>query len=183
MIVFFDTETTGLPEDNAYLVQLGAVLTDNTGAIKKQLDMLIFPAGWTVPPAAQKIHGISTDDCRRFGVPLNRVLTAFEDLCHDAILSVAHNHRFDAAILELESCRLGRRTPLPKHFACTMELMTPLCNLPGPRGPKWPRLEEAYFHFFRCFPERIHHALLDALTCRKIFFELLRYGYTELPHA
>ena len=69
MILFFDTETTGIPKNydapisdvNNWprLVQLAFIKTDWDGNIIESRDFVIRPEGFIIPNDASKIHGIS----------------------------------------------------------------------------------------------------------------------------
>lgn len=60
MYLFFDTETTGLSHRNDHVVQIAWVLTDAAGNIKVEECHVIRPNGYSIPPAAARIHGITT---------------------------------------------------------------------------------------------------------------------------
>jgi DNA polymerase III epsilon subunit-like protein len=90
-------------------------------------------------------------------------------------LAVAHNVRFDRLLMDSEYLRLGRQADWPATF-CTMLACTDIVRAPGPRGYKWPSLEEAYHHFFGRPPAGAHDALADLNACRAIFRELVRRG-------
>ena len=67
-ILFFDTETTGLPPKNAkwdedfnefpYLCEVAWIFG------RKTESHIIRPDGWTIPEDASKIHGIPQEYCR-----------------------------------------------------------------------------------------------------------------------
>ena len=71
MFLIFDTETTGLPANyNApvtdtdnwpRMVQLAWECHDDTGKLTASECYLIKPEGYTIPYAAEKVHGISTE--------------------------------------------------------------------------------------------------------------------------
>jgi DNA polymerase-3 subunit epsilon len=69
-ILFYDTETTGLPlwnlpsehPEQPRVLQLAALLCDEaTGEDLQQMNMIILPDGWTVPDEVAAIHGITTE--------------------------------------------------------------------------------------------------------------------------
>jgi len=53
------------------------------------------------------------------------------------------------------------------------EAMTPICDIPGPYGPKWPRLQEAHKHVFGKEFDGAHDALADVIACKNIYFWIL----------
>jgi DNA polymerase III epsilon subunit-like protein len=180
-ILFFDTETTGmlvrgLPADDPAqprVVQLAAVLADAGGDVIAQLSTLIRPDGWTVSEGARDVHGISTDRCAAYGVPIAAAVGLFDALCGVAGELVAHNLSFDERVLGAEYGRLGR-----PDFAgglvgfCTMQAATPVCRLPGRQGFKWPTLAEAHRHLIGTDFVDAHDALADVLACMRCYFEL-----------
>lgn len=68
--LYIDTETTSIPDAHQlpghpaqpHLVQVGAVLFDGDWTERACLSLIVKPEGWTVPAAAQDVHGISTAD-------------------------------------------------------------------------------------------------------------------------
>lgn len=70
-ILFFDTETTGVPRDYKApvtdsdnwprLVQLGWIVSNANGDVIKERNYLISPNGYfIIPEEAAKVHGITT---------------------------------------------------------------------------------------------------------------------------
>jgi DNA polymerase-3 subunit epsilon len=180
-IIFFDTETTDLPDYKSpagphqpHVVQLAAVLVD--GSSERSLVTLVQPDGWVIDPAAQATHGITLTRAQAEGVPIAQAIAQFDELLAQADLAVAHNVRFDRLLMDSEYLRLGRRADWPATF-CTMQACTDIVRLPGYRGAyKWPRLEEAFRHFFHRPPAGAHDALADVRTCMAVFEELTRRG-------
>ena len=60
-----------------------------------------------------------------------------------------------------------------------MKSTTDFCQLPGPYGYKWPRLEELYQKLFGEDFENRHQALADVRACAKCYFELRRLGHLD----
>ena len=180
-ILFLDTETSDLPDYRSgpgrhqpHVVQLAAILVE--GQDEQTLSTLIRPEGWTIHPEAQATHGISAERAAREGVPIAEAVAAFDALLARSGLAVAHNIKFDRLLLDSEYIRLGRQGRWPRTF-CTMEACTDVLRLPGHRGRhKWPRLEEAYLHFFGRPLPGAHDALADVQACRAIYQELVTRG-------
>lgn len=193
MILFYDTETTGitnfrLPVDHPsqpHIVQLGALLCldDAECTVVKQYSAIVKPDGWYVQTDAQNVHGISTDYAFKFGEPIRGVMTHFAALFVGVERLIGHNIEFDIRMALREVYCLDDfdasfiSAPLP---FCTMRSMTPICRLQHPRNPrgfKWPKLIEAYrFMFDRDF-DNAHTALGDVYACRDIFVEGRRRGW------
>lgn len=176
-ILFFDTETTGkasfkLPpehESQPRLVQLAAVLQDESGQELASLNLIIRAVDFEIPAEASSIHGITTEMSRACGVPLLHALLTFESLVKQSSLLVAHNIEFDRLIMRGECARMRVPFDLRATF-CTMAAMTPICKLPGKYNDyKWPKLQEAHVHAFGHEFDDAHDAMADVSACAAIF--------------
>ena len=76
-ILFYDTETTGLPDFKApseaphqpHIVQLAALLVDpDSRQTIASMDVIVRPAGWTIPGEVAAVHGITTERAEAVGV-------------------------------------------------------------------------------------------------------------------
>ena len=183
MYLFFDTETTGLARnwkapvtDLANwprVVQLGWVECDDTGAVINHAEQIVKPDGYTIPPEASRIHGITMEKAQEVGVALAEVLSAFSAAVSAHTVGVAHNLKFDESVLGAEFIRAGLANPLPKlKRICTMQAATSYCRIEGLYGYKWPTLEELHRHLFDEAPAAAHSASGDARSCARCFFEL-----------
>ncbi len=185
MYLIFDTETTGLPRNykaplsdfNNWprVVQLAWLSYQENGQLVESKSVIIKPEGFTIPAAAVKVHGISTERALSEGISLSEALTSFAGAIEGAKFLVAHNIEFDVNILGAEFLR----TQIPnKLFAiphlCTMKKATNFCQLPGNYGFKWPSLNELHLKLFNSEFEEAHNARLDVQACAKCFFELQR---------
>jgi DNA polymerase III epsilon subunit-like protein len=195
--LFFDTETTGIPRNHnapasdienwPRLVQIAWALTDGSGNELRSQTFIIRPDGFDIPADATRIHGITTETARRVGIEIKHALTAFADDISTTKVLIAHNVQFDGGIVGSEFYRAGRKDdPLTgKSLCCTMRSSTNFCRLPGgPRGYKWPTLEQLYRILFSASFGSAHNAVADVRACAKCFFELKRRGIIagiELP--
>jgi hypothetical protein len=186
MFISWDTETTGffnasLPlnhQSQPSIVQLAAVLYDEQKKIKAQLNVLIKPDGWTIPKKVEDIHGISTLDCEKYGVPILSALSMFNQLTKAEPLLLAHNGDYDRFMMNIETARLGKNSIVDgrRHF-CTMKSSTDLVKIPSTRGGyKWPKLIELYRFLFGKEFENAHDALADCSACAECFFEMQKRG-------
>ena len=187
MILFFDTETTGVPQNYKApvsdlanwprLVQIAWLLTDADGTEVRSVEHIIKPHGFVIPADVVRIHGISTEKAQEAGLELAAALGEFAaDLAPAAVL-VAHNLQFDEKILGAEFLRLGQRNPLPTQpRLCTMQAGTDVCRLPGRYGFKWPSLDELHRKLFKESAASAHQALADVRACARCYFELRRLG-------
>lgn len=189
MILFFDTETSGLPSfrlpaddpSQPHIVDLAGLLTDDAGEEVARFEALVKPDGWQIDEGAARVHGISTEMALAEGMPIAEALDAFDALVAQAALLVAFNIRFDDKLLRGERRRLGR----PDGFGtvpvfCCMKGATPLCKIP-PTGKmqsvgihtfKTPKLGEAVRILLKREHEGAHRAMADVLATRDLYFAL-----------
>lgn len=194
MILFFDTETTGLPNFRApmsddsqpHLVQLACLLTEDDGTERASLSLIVNP-GVPIPAGASAVHGITDLIADRAGVSTGTATAMWNRFAERADLIVAHNIRFDMAVMEAAWHRTvpsGLQHMDRLHGArarfCTLDAASPIVNLPptekmvaaGFNKPKPPKLEECIKHFFGEALDGAHDALVDVRACARVFFHL-----------
>lgn len=185
MILFFDTETTGLPKnwkasvtdlDNwPRLVQLAYLIYDFRGNLIYSCNEIVKPNGFTIPKEASNVHGITTEKAIQRGSDINDVFELFNIHLKRAKVIVAHNMSYDEKIIGSELIRLGVENLIDdKEKICTMESTVDLCKIEGPFGFKWPKLEELHRFLFKCDFEGAHDALADIQATAKCFWELVK---------
>lgn len=188
--LFHDTETTGLPDFRSpvgadfqpRVIQWAALLTDDEGEVLTQFCTLLrLPDGVKIDQKAFETHGISLERADRFGIASNSVLRLLERLAGMADAIVAHNIKFDDWMLEREkACNPDQVYSIPGKRLCTMEMATPICNLPpsermkaaGMDKPKPPSLAEAYRIICGKEIQNAHNAFADVMACKEIFFAI-----------
>lgn len=197
--LIFDTETTGLlnyrlPGDDPsqpHIVQLAAILCDDDKRTFGSIDLTIAPDGWTIPDEISKIHGITTDQAKEFGVPIEAAMAIFIGLFSKADVLIAHNLEFDLAMLKRYHSIVPAEIWAAADHYCTKINSTDVLKLPPTekmlaaqrRNPDWtppggwakykaPHLSEVYRYFFDRDIEGAHNAIVDVEACRDVFFEL-----------
>jgi DNA polymerase-3 subunit alpha len=190
MFLVFDTETTGLPIDKRAplsdfnnwprVVQLAWQLHDADGNVLETGNYLIRPDGFSIPFNATKVHGITTENALKNGLPLAEVLQLFQIALDKAIYISGHNLEFDTAALGCEYLRSQTENDLaqkPILDTCT-EVTASFCELPGGRGGKFklPTLKELYTILFKESFSNAHNAAADVEATARCFFELIRLG-------
>lgn len=192
MRLFYDTETSGLWRDDLpfdhpsqpNLVQLGLQFFDAKWKRTGLFTAMIRPDGWSIEPDAERHHGISEARASRHGIPLVAALSVLQGFAANARRIAAHNNEFDRKIIKSAIARAGgeglwwaRKAP---QFFCTMESSTPVCQLPGEHGFKFPSLEEAHRFFY---PEAAyiteHDAEKDTDALVRVYQALERAGLTN----
>lgn len=185
MYLIFDTETTGLPRNwqapisdlNNWprVVQLAWQFADDQGNVLLESNRIIRPDGFVIPPEAAMVHGISTEKALREGIELKEALLEFADVLSVAKELVAHNISFDEKVIGAEFLRNEMPVELisqPKRV-CTMQQSVNFCQLPGgPRGFKYPNLNQLHKILFSEGFDGAHDAMNDVKACARCFMEL-----------
>jgi DNA polymerase-3 subunit epsilon len=190
--LIFDTETTGMvqfrkpPEDKTQpdLIQLGMLLVETTDWEPRARHSLLVTLadGVRIEPGAKEAHGISEEDCARYGVAPIVACSLFNQTCMQADIIVAHNLSFDVSIMKTALHRIGNKPHRldGRQHVCTKETSTDVLKLPGKYGYKWPTLAEAYRHYTGKEIEGAHDALVDTEACLQVFRGLAQSGEVEL---
>ena len=190
--IFFDTETTGLPDDFdapitdvdnwPRIVQISWIMTDDQNNLIKEKDFIIKPEGYEIPYESSEIHGITTEKAMTVGLPMKDVMTTFVNDVKSCDVVVGHNVEFDINVSRCEAFRLGWSNPFKgKQVICTMLESTAFCAIPGWYGDyKWPRLQELHKALFGCYFEDAHNSKADIEATARCFWELVRKGIIEL---
>ena len=178
MILVIDTETTGkynfkLPHDHSSqpnLVQLGFQVLSEDGPVRHQAEFVIRPDGWVISDEVAQIHGITNNIAAEQGVDIHFALDSLAGCLKSVDRVVAHNVDFDLAVMATAYGRCFRDDVLAKlpRF-CTMKAMTPVMQLPGPYGNKWPKLSEAYAYCTDTPLVNAHCALVDVAACATVY--------------
>lgn len=178
LVLFFDTETTGLPAwklpssdpSQPHLVQLAALLVDTeTRQVVEELDVIVRPDGWTIPDDVVTIHGITTDHALAHGIPEAEALGRFLDLHDLADERVAHVESFDMRMVRiaikrhLDDAMADRWKDSPAQ--CTGKLAKAAMGL-----NKMPKLGEAHLALTGEPMRGAHTAMGDARACMTVFF-------------
>ena len=175
VILFFDTETTGVNTKRDRIVELAWVLCDNEGKIIREETRLIIPEGFEIPVEASAIHGITTEIATVEGEFLSDVLNEFLSDMRLACLIVGHNIMYDIEMIKNECIRKNFMVFdfLKKSKFCTMRNTVDYCKLSqrnGRTGYKYPKLSEAYQIITGSYLVDCHDALADTEACKEIFF-------------
>lgn len=191
MIMFFDTETNGLPKNyKAPMTDVGnwprvcqlawKVFTDD-GVLVRSRQFIVSPDGWEIPQDVSEIHGFTTEFAKQVGMPIVIGLNEFALDYNDCHTLVAHNINFDYCVLGAELIRAGIRTapkvgPLGVKKICTMLSAVDVCKIPGNYGHKWPKLIELHEKLFDAGFDGAHDAMVDVDACAKCYFKMISDG-------
>ena len=194
-VLFFDTETTGIPDRSAnwetdfaeypHVVQLAWIHGD---IVEKHI---IRPDGWEIPQETVDVHGITTEYALEHGEPFASVVDMFIQDCHDAGLICGHNIHFDTGIVKANILReLGREyydandVETALYKGKRIDTMRPTMKWVDARMAngrlKFPNLSELYS---RCFPGETfpaHDAIEDVKAVARCLPVILGLGLVEL---
>lgn len=181
-ILIIDIETTGFQRDGGSIVEVGMVsLNLESGQTITLFDSTCRESILTAKHRAEPFGWIF----RNSSLTIEEVRKAppFEDLKPDVqsiidnhpLGATAYNRSFDFNFLESRGLRFGIKLP------CPMKLCTPICKLPSLHPShglyKWPKVEEAWQHFFPAEPYvEQHRGADDALHEAWIVHELYKRG-------
>ncbi|EJF08509.1 3'-5' exonuclease [Pontibacter sp. BAB1700] len=188
MLLFFDTETAGLPRNwkaphtdtNNWprMVQLAWLVYSADGQKLSGGNYIIRPDGFTIPAEASRIHRITTERAMREGIALEEVMSQFAQALSTCSHVVAHNINFDKNIVGAEFIRAGIHHPLfERQHICTMERTTNYCALPGNYGYKWPTLSELHRKVFGEDFSEAHDGFVDVSATARCFWELQKRNF------
>ena len=144
MILYFDTETSGLRPGQ--ICQLSYVMQDKHKTLAKNFFFTVD----NVEYSAYMVHGFSLEKLyklskgKRFPFFFDEIKRDFES----ADLVVSHNTAFDFMFMRAEFERLGEVFTVHDEF-CSMKKMTPVCKLRRSSGVgyKYPKLSELCEYF------------------------------------
>ena len=185
MILFFDTETTGVPKNynapssdlenwSCRLVQIAWILTSDNGTTLSQGNFIIKPEGFEIPQAATDVHGITTETALEVGEDLKKVMYYFLGAAKCADVIVGHNISYDMHVAGAELIRTWGKDYIESiPTICTMKSSIEFCAIPGKYGNKFPKLQELHKKLFGSEFDDAHDAMADILATQKCFYELV----------
>ncbi len=205
-LLFFDTETTGLPMkpnepippftdleayNNCRLFQAAGILTYEDGTMIESFNFYIRHEQRVINryPA----NGITDEMIEKYGVYFNMLyrhlnhLTCFK---FDFPTMICQNINFDLNVLKSEMYRLDieEKEPNAEHkinqffdlsfeYFCTKQAFGEYFKAKKIKTLReLPSQNEICFHLFGTMPKKQHCALADAETLRKIYFEGKKRG-------
>jgi hypothetical protein len=189
-IIFFDTETTGLPKrrnSNALespdnwpeIVSIAWAVYEHDGTLVKKCYSIVKPEGWIIPDVVIKIHGITNEKAHAEGRALSDVLGELKADLEKSDRIVAHNIEFDKNVLFHAYKWHLNQNPWhiwPEWEICTMGKGEPETKIPrkfptSNRPYKPPSLTELYKDTFGGRePTGQHNSLKDVEIMCEIYW-------------
>jgi len=180
-ILFFDTETTGLPlwhepsnsDSQPHMVQVAAELVDSeTRVVLESMSVLIEPVGWDIPEEMTAIHGITKEAAMENGVSELSAAEKLLEMKKKADLRVAHNVNFDDRIVRIAIARtMGYDYAEEWKEGEKFDTCSKSRDVVGLN--KLPKLGEAYEALVGKVLENAHSADADVAACREVYFALM----------
>ena len=183
--IIFDLETNGLPKmfgfdryhpayqtdyyDSSRIIEIGYYVCDESGNILKSYNELVKPVGFKIENS--HIHGISYDDAKENGKPIDDILDDIFCDFMDMGMLVAHNINFDYNVLLSECHRAGH--PLKDILPQKQQFCTCKFGQVYLQQRKWPKLVELYQNLFGEVITQTHRALDDVDICKRCYFKML----------
>ena len=155
MIVYLDTETTGLSAANGDAI-VEIAIVDHLG--RTLIDTLVNPER-SIPPFVSRVHGIN-DQMVRGQPTLRELLPEIRAAIRGKEL-VIYNATFDTSFFP-------NRLREASAVRCAMR------ECAAQRGGRPPRLADAAAHVGHRWTGEAHRALADALACRSVWDWLRR---------
>jgi len=178
-ILIIDIETTGFQNQGGKIVEVGIVELDlETGERKILFDEVTHEQGitrdevegaWIVQNSDLGVEAIRLSKrFERYKEEIQNIITAYPNG------ATAYNRSFDFNFLE------SRGIHFQKKLDCPMVLSTEICKLKSNHKSgkyKWPKVPEAYDHFFpgNDYDEK-HRGADDAMHEAEIVYELYKIG-------
>lgn len=173
-ILIVDIETTGFLQAGGKIVEIGIVELDLSNGNKQIIfDKVTHEKGitraeveksWIVKNSSLTVEDVRTSKCLDILKPeIQEILHSYKFGC------TAFNNAFDFGFME------HRGFVFPKKLDCPMKLSTNICQIPGMRGFKWPKVPEAYEFFFgKTGYIESHRGADDAFHEADIVYELFK---------
>lgn len=149
-ILILDLETTGFLNKGGKIVEIGIVELDLGTSEKK---IIFNEVCHEQPITAKEIEDswiVNNSDMSVEAIKYSGTLESkrrrIQTILNDYPLgATAFNNAFDFGFME------NRGFVFPRKLDCPMKLSTDICKIPNRNnyaGFKWPKVEEAHFHFF-----------------------------------
>ena len=171
-LVAFDLETTGLDPSNDRIIDFCFLTLNGELEETERFESLLNP-GIPIPAETTEIHGITDQDVQkspRFSEFADRI----QQLVDHSVL-IAHNSRFDIAVLHHELVRAGKPGLRATHPSIDTLEIERLVNS--------NTLSAAYKRYYGEPFEGAHRAAGDALATIAVLKAQMKTHKTELPES
>jgi DNA polymerase III epsilon subunit-like protein len=186
MKLFFDLETTGLPQqisydnwyppedidkyDSSRIIEIGIIIVDK-GEIIETYNAIIKPDTFTkLDPIITKLTSITDDKINAEGKNIKDILKEIKPLFKKVGIINAYNMNFDKNILLSELYRIHDREFIKVinnlKCECTFKLSKQVLYMGS------YKMEYVYKELFKIDPKQDHRAFNDAILCKDVYYKL-----------
>lgn len=192
MYLFFDVSANGKPKswkgalDDPFnwprMIHLSWLMYNKDRELIDSSDDIIKPEGFDISSEIEQKAQISREEAIENGVPIKDSLLKFKAALEKAEYVIAHNMKFNEAVVTSEFYRKNISHVLGAcEKYCLMQEATWYCKLPSKTGGyKWPTLQEVHAKVFGNRYANANNALGDVSACVVCFFALLDLEAIEL---
>ena len=182
--VCFDTEGTGVfdydrpadAEGQPRLAAITLIWCNADGEALHRVSKYVKPDGWTMPPEALAVNGLSTEFLMEHGSPISEVLDYWEHLVGQNPAFVAYNAQHDMKQIRAEFRRAGRDDMFARtRNSCLMRAMKPYKE-EGLPMKSWMVKLSVVCEFFGITNEKEHDSGGDAEAARQVMARLIKDG-------
>lgn len=194
--LFFDLETTGLPErryssyssyfppneffhyNGCRIVSIAWIIYEKGEKVKETYHV-ILPDGFVSSPKSLEIHKITDEYARENGTPISLVFAEFYEDLQTCQKLLSYNLDFDYNVFMAECWRYKRR-----EIIKVMTEIIPLCIMKKSKeilgtiegvDKKYFKLEEVYRFLFKDKDfQTAHNALDDTQRCADVYYKLMK---------
>ena len=188
MKLFFDLETTGLPEqisfDNWYppeevdkysssrIIEIGIILVDKNEKMTKTYNTIIKPDNFiSLKPIITEITGITDKEIINNGKNFKDIINEIKPLFQKCSVINSYNLNFDLNILLSELYLIHDKEFIniinSKKHECSLQLATKYLKM-----DRYPKLEKVYKILFNTDPKQDHRAFGDAILCKEVYYKI-----------
>lgn len=200
IVLFLDTETTGLPEGRntsiydthkwPYVIQLSYIIfdTDKKEVVHTFDSVICLNEDVCISDKSISMHGITRERSREEGVSMKNSLIELNDNLSSVDLIVGHNISFDKKVMIVENIRHKIYSLFPKRkIFCTMKEYKGFCDIKKEGGDgvcyvKYPTLCELYEKIYDNKPKNLHNSYVDVLVCARCYMQM-EYGVDILNES
>ena len=187
MFLFFDVETTGLPNKNAYsykdlsLFQRCRIVSFSWQYLDKHLNTIeegyfVIKPEFTIHEDSIKIHGITNEIAQEIGIPFLQFCQNTHHVLQECKVVISHNLNFDLDCVLSEFYRrklhMFENMILKKKGFCTMVNGKKIMQM-----SKYPKLQELYSFLFQQVFDNAHNSYWDTQACKECFILMSRRNF------
>lgn len=183
MILFLDTETTGLPKSrnaspevtDMWPHMVSVAWITSLPSDKQCVEYIVKPRGYTIPSAASNVHGITTQHATENGRDIEIVMDALTHRLKDCSHIACYNVQFDKSVLLSEAYRMQNQELV--HLLKGMKWYCVMKRVRNHLSLK-KHIKLALAHGLICKNKndstyQYHNASKDVLATRDIMFSIL----------